>query len=461
MKALRDPQNLLADGLTAIREQFKVPKGFPPEVEAAAAEAAKRGAAEHADWTDRAFVTLDPASSTDLDQAFAIEQAGADLLLHYAIADVAWFVTDDDPVDREAWKRGVTTYLPGGKASLYPPVLSEHAASLLPDGPRPSTVLTVRVAPDGTVKLDAATRAVIRSGAKLAYATVTDAELPAGFVDLAKRIEAAEDRRGAARVDPPEQEVDRDEAGRFALRFRPYSLAETRNAALSLAANMAVADAMLAAGTGLFRVMAPPDDFAVERLRRTARAFRVDWPGDMPLEQCEKRLDPGKPSEAALMLAIRRAGQGASYAPFEPGKTPWHAPMAATYAHATAPLRRLADRYVLRAVLALANGRPVEDAVTAAFQRLPDVMRKAESRAGQVERAVIDLAEAALLSGREGTIFPAIVTDLGEAGARIQLRDLPVVARTAAHGVVPGAKIEVRLKSADPAQRTLEFERVS
>lgn len=461
MKTLRDPQNLLAEGLAAIRAQFKVPEGFPLEVEAAAAEAAKRPLTAHADWTDRPFVTLDPASSTDLDQAFAIEQSGADILLHYAIADVAWFVDDGDPVDGEAWKRGVTTYLPDGKASLYPKVLSEAAASLLPGGPRPAVVLTVRVAPDGGVKLDAATRAIIRSRAKLGYTTVRDEDLPAGFVELASRIAQAEDRRGAARVDPPEQEMERDEVGRFALRFRPYSLPETRNAALSLAANMAVADALFAAGTGLFRVMAPPDAFAVERLRRTARAFRIDWGEDMPLDRFERRLDPARPPEAALMLAIRRAGQGASYAPFEAGKIPWHTPMAATYAHATAPLRRLADRYVLRAVLSVAGGRPVEEAVTAAFQRLPDVMRKAEGRAGQVERAVIDLAETALLAGQEGTVFPAIVTDLGESGARIQLRDLPVVARTSAKAVVPGAKIAVRLNSADPARRMLEFERVS
>lgn len=465
MKALRDPRNLLAEGIAEIRAQFKVAEGFSPEVESAAAAAARRAPSAHVDWTDRAFVTLDPAGSTDLDQAFALERtgsrAGADILLHYAIADVAWFVADDDPIDREAWKRGVTMYLPDGKASLYPRVLSEKAASLLPDGPRASVVLTVRVAPDGEVKLDSATRAVIRSRAKLAYATARDEDLPTGFAELAARIAAAEDRRGAARVDPPEQEVERDADGRLILGFRPYSQAETRNAALSLAANLAVADAMLAAGTGLFRVMAPPDAFAIERLRRTAAAFRIDWPGAMPLEQFERRLDPARPPEAALMLAIRRAGQGASYAPHEPGETPWHAPMAATYAHATAPLRRLADRYVLRAILSLGNGEPVEKAVTAAFQRLPQVMRKAESRAGQVERAVIDLAEAVLLAGREGAVFPAVVTDVGETGARIQLRDLPVVARASAPGVMPGAEIDVRLRSADPARRTLEFEPVA
>ncbi|TGS08831.1 RNB domain-containing ribonuclease, partial [Mesorhizobium sp. M4B.F.Ca.ET.190.01.1.1] len=107
-----------------------------------------------------------PASSSDLDQAFSIETSGGDLLLHYAIADVTWFVDDGDAVDLEAWNRGQTLYLPDGKAGLYPPVLAEAAASLLPAGPRPAVVFAVRVAGDGAVKLDGAERAIIQSRAK-------------------------------------------------------------------------------------------------------------------------------------------------------------------------------------------------------------------------------------------------------------------------------------------------------
>jgi VacB/RNase II family 3'-5' exoribonuclease len=460
MKALSDPDQLLADGLAAIRAQFRVPEGFPPEVLAAAEQAARRMPSEHVDRTEMPFVTLDPASSTDLDQAFAIESAGADLLLHYAIADVAWFVADGDPLDLEAWQRGTTLYLPDGKAPLYPPVLSQGAASLLPDGPRPAVVFTVRVAADGAVKLDGAERAVIRSRAKLAYETVRDDQLPAGFADLARRIDAAEGARGASRVDPPEQEVEPDGEGRFVLRFRPRTQAEDRNAALSLAANMSVADVLLAARTGLFRVMARPDERAERRLRYTARALGLDWPKDVPLGQFERSLDAAAPAQAAFMLAIRRAGQGASYAAYRPGQLPWHAAMAATYAHATAPLRRLADRYVIQAVLAAANGRPVPTAVAEAFTRLPKVMAKAEARDGQVERAVVDLAEAAVLAGRERERFTAIVTDIDERGARIQLCGLPIVARTTARGVEPGERIEVRLEAADPVRRTLAFTRV-
>src|SRR5579871_678516 len=112
MKALADPTNALALGLAAIRAQYKVPEGFPPEVLAAAAAAARRTPNAHVDRTDLPFVTLDPATSTDLDQAFAIERDGGDLLLRYAIADVGWFVDDGGAIDAEAWRRGTTLYMP-------------------------------------------------------------------------------------------------------------------------------------------------------------------------------------------------------------------------------------------------------------------------------------------------------------------------------------------------------------
>ncbi len=461
MKTPVDSAYALADGLGAIRRQYRVPASFSPALLAAANAAAARRPTAHEDRTAQPFVTLDPASSTDLDQAFHIEPAGADLLLHYAIADVAWFVDDGDPLDVEAWTRGTTQYLPDGKASLYPPVLSEGAASLLPDGERPAVVFTVRVAPDGGVKLDGAARALIRSRAKLAYETVRDDQLPSGFNELSRRIAAAEAARGAARVDPPEQEVSRDDQGGYHLGFRPGLQSEVRNAALSLATNLAVADMLLAHHTGLFRTMVGPGARDIARLRYTAHAFRLDWPEGVTLDAFERGLDPADPRQAAFMLAIRRAGGGAVYAPWREGETPWHAAMAATYAHATAPLRRLADRYVIRAILALANGEAVPEVVSNAFVTLPKAMARADQMAGQIDRAVIDLAEAVMLQSRVGAHFAAVVTDLDDRGARIQLCDLAVVARVDAHHVAPGDRIMVELTAADPGQRQISFRRLA
>lgn len=458
-----DAAAALGRGFDQIRAENDVPTTFPTDVAAAAAQAARQPFADgHVDRTDVSFVTLDPASSTDLDQAFTIERgAGDDLILRYAIADVGWFVQPGDILDGEAFARGVTAYLPDRRSGLYPPVLAEGAASLLPDGPRSAIVFIVKVAGDGEVALDGVERAIIRSRAKLAYETAAAADLPAAFDDFAARIAAAEDRRGASRVDAPEQVVEPDGNDGFRIAFRPRLSNENANAAMSLATNLAVADLLLAHHTGLFRVMAEPDERSVRRLRFTAKALGLTWPAATSLGAFQRSLEPNAPRNAAFLMAVRRAGGGADYAPYTPGVVPWHAAMAATYCHATAPLRRLADRYVIEAALAIANDKPVPDAVQAAFATLPAAMDAADTRSSRVERAVIDLVEAVTLKGCEGRVYDSVVTDVDERGARIQITEPAVVARVNAHSVEPGDELKVRLVAADPAKRTVTFERIS
>jgi exoribonuclease R len=352
----------------------------------------------------------------------------------------------------------VTVYLPGAKVSLYPPLLSEGAASLLPDGPRPAILFTVRVDPSGAPQLQSVERVLIRSRAKLGYASAGEADLSPAFFELARRVQAAETARGAARVDPPQQEVVALPGGRYGLDFRPMSKIEHANASLSLAANLAVGDALLAAGTGLFRIMDEPGQRAVSRLRHTAKALGVDWPTNQPLEQREQSLDPNDRKDAAFMLAIRRAGSGARYAGFEEGARPWHAAMAATYVHATAPLRRLADRYVTEAALAIANGKPVPDWVEAAFPNLPDVMNRGEARASQVEGAVVELAETVALECRLGEVFEGRVVDIDDRGAKVQLCTEAVITRLPVDGLDLGQRVDLRLTEADPKRRLTRFE---
>lgn len=451
----------MAAGLDRIRAEAKIPGSFPPAVLAAAEEAARRvPGAEHRDRTGERFVTLDPASSIDLDQAFAIELAGDDVVLHYAIADVGWFVRPGDLLDVEAFERGVTVYLPDRRATLYPPVLSEGAASLLPDVDRPAVVFTVRVGPEGELALDGVERAVVRNRSKLAYDAVAASDLPDGFAELHRRIELAEVRRGAPRVEFPEQEIDRLPDGAYALAFRPRLASEEQNAALSLATNLAVGEALYAAGTGLFRVMPEVDERRIRRLRHAARALGLTWPADQPLDVFERSLDRADPRTSAFLLAIRRAAGGASYEPYRPGERPWHSAVAATYAQATAPLRRLQDRYVIEAALAVVNGRPVPDEIAGAFERLPAAMAQAEQRANRAEREALDLAEAVVLAGREGEVFEAVVIDEGEWGVEVQILDPAVLTRIQARHVDPGDSVRVRLVSSDPAESTVRFERV-
>lgn len=462
MRVRSSVQEAMAAGLDRIREECEIPDSFPAEVlEAAEAAAARTPGAEHRDRTAERFVTLDPESSVDLDQAFHVEVAGDDIILHYAIADVGWFVRPGDALDREAFERGVTVYLPDERATLYPPVLSEGAASLLPDVDRPAVVFTVRVADDGVSRIDGVERALIRNRAKLAYDSVTADDLPAGFDELHHRIEAAEAARGAPRVEFPEQEIDRDPSGRYSLVFRPRLESEEQNAALSLATNLAVADALLEAGTGLFRTMPDVDERRYRRLRHSARAFGLEWPTDVPLDAFERSLDRDDPRTSAFLLAVRRAAGGAGYEPYDPERPPWHSAIAAAYAQATAPLRRLQDRYVIEAMLAISAGRSVPDEIGAAFETLPKAMALGDQRAGRAERAAVELAEAVVLAGREGEIFDAVVVDESDRGVEIQISDPAVLTRITARRVDPGDDVRVRLESVDVDERRTEFERVS
>lgn len=453
--------DVFARGLDAIREEFAVPGPFPREVvrEATTAIAERYGAADRLDRTDLPMVTLDPATATDLDQAFAIETDGEELVLRYAIADLSVFVTPGGALERELWRRGVTVYLPDGKANLHPPVLADSAASLLPGDPRPAVLLTVPVDREGNARLAGVERVMVQSRSKLAYETVHPTELPPALAALADRVRAAEDRRGASRVEFPEQEVLNDPArpGQFVLQLRPRRRIEDDNATLSLAANLAVAEALRAARTGLFRVMEEPDERELRALRHTARALELDWPDGVDARTFQRSLDTADPSAAAFLLAVRRAGGAASYEPYTEAVVPWHAAIAAAYVHATAPLRRLADRYVLDAAVAVSAGEPVPGYVSTAFQQLPEVMRTADGRAAKVDRAVIDFAEAVALHGHEGERFDAMVLDADRGKARVQLRDIAVVAHVELPRAEPGQPVQLTLRQADPTTRRVEF----
>jgi exoribonuclease R len=289
---------------------------------------------------------------------------------------------------------------------------------------------------------------------------VADDDLPPGFVEIHRRVVAVEESRHAARVEFPEQHVEHRPDDRYVLEFRPRLKSEERNAALSLATNLAVAEALFAAGTGLFRVMPDVDHRDLHKLRLAAQAFGLEWAGGRSLDDFVRGLPRDDPRTSAFLIAIRRASGGASYEVFR-GTRPWHSAVAATYAHATAPLRRLQDRYVIEAALAIANGNAVPETISAAFDSLPAAMSRGEQRANRVERQALDLAEAVVLAGHEGHTFSAVVIDEGEWGVEFQIAEPAVLGRLTARHVDPGDSIRVRLERVDVTQGTAEFVRVA
>jgi exoribonuclease R len=469
----------LEAGFTAIEAEFQVPGPFSTDVldevsRTAAPAAVTSVLAEHdrEDLQRFEFVTLDPASSTDLDQAFCIEQEpDGTLLLHYAIADVAAFVPSGGPTETEAWSRGETIYTPRGRIPQYPQVVSENAGSLLPDGTRPAIVLDVAVDARGIATLRLVRKAVIRSRAKLAYETTDVSSLPF-LEEFARRVTLAEDNRGAMRTELSEQQLSQTDTGEHILELRSLLPSETANAALSLSANLAAGEYLAAAGIGLFRVMAKPDDHAMRSLQRLARALGLMWTTNESLAIFQRSLDVMNPKHRAFLVGARRAGGGASYATIGCGDEtaaelvdgkPFHAAIAGTYVHVTAPLRRLADRYVLELLCTLMKSGPagVTDKQRTQLGALPSVMRRSGALASGVERAGVDLAEAVMLESKIGQQFSATVLESSDSGAVVQISEPPVRARlsrsTIKHGAVAGAVVAVKLETVDVVSRSVKF----
>ena len=161
--------------------------------------------------------------------------------------------------------------------------------------------------------------------------------------------------------------------------------------------------------------------------------------------------------EAATLL------RGSSYAAFDgdPPDDPVHAALASTYAHTTAPLRRLVDRYVGEACIALSAGEEVPAWVRAELPTLPETMREAATRAGQYEAGIVSIVEAALLENHVGETFDAIVVDVNErrGGGLVAIRRPAITARCVGDDLPLGGRIRVRLEVADVMQRLVRFER--
>jgi VacB/RNase II family 3'-5' exoribonuclease len=465
----------LRAGIQAIQAELQVTPEFPPEVEQAAQQAAKNPRLPELDRTDLPFVTIDPATAQDLDQALHIERgSGSDenggYTVFYAIADVGAFVRPGDALDEEAHKRGETLYGADSKVPLYPKALSEDAASLLADQVRPALLWTIELDGDGDTVAGRVERALVRSRAKLSYAEVQD-QLDAGTAgpvftllkEVGERRLRKEAERGGVSLPLPEQEV-RVDGDHWSLEFRQQHPVEQWNAQISLLTGMTAAKLMVSAKTGLLRTLAPADPRDVKRLRRTARALRIDWPENQSYPDFVRSLDPATPSHAAMLVACTRLLRGSGYVGFA-GELPehtGHSAIAADYAHVTAPLRRLVDRYALEISVALSAGHEVPDWVVDRLGELPKTMQGSTRRANQYERAVLDLVEAAVLRDYVGESFDGVVVEVDDRDQRkgdVTIREPAVEAPIRDDQNLPlGTDVRARLTAADPRTRTIRFE---
>jgi exoribonuclease R len=451
----------------ALRHELEVPGDFPAQVEAEAADAAAHPVLPDEDATGIPFLTIDPAGSRDLDQALHLERSARGYRVHYAIADVSAFVHPGSAVDDEAHRRGETLYFPDTRVPLHPVTLSEDAASLLPGQTRPAVLWRIDLDETGEVTAVDVRRARVRSRNQFDYSGVQhqlDSGSPPDVFVLLREIGelclARARREHAIDLVLPEQQVAADGAGSWTLTVRRPLPVEAYNAQLSILTGRCAAQLMIEHRVGVLRTVPPPEAGAVHALRRAARALHIDWPDGAAPGDVLAAVDPADPHHVAFVEHAAALLRGAGYVTFDgsaPARTT-HAGIGAPYAHVTAPLRRLVDRYGSEVCLAVSAGASVPTWVTDQLAGLPDVMQQADQLAHAADRAVVDATEAWLLQDRVGQTFGATVLDADEHAATIILDAPPVRARCTGAGLEAGTRITARLTTADVATRGVRFE---
>ncbi len=468
----------------SLRELFELPADFPPAVTDAAANATDRFARDRVDARDVEFVTIDPPGSLDLDQAVCIQRTETGYRCNYAIADVGAFVAPGSPIDLEAKRRGQTIYLPDGNVPLHPRILSENKASLVAGEDRPAIWWQVETDASGSLTQVRVRRAIVHVRERLDYPTLQQ-QLDAGqplhpaialLPEWGHLREQQAHDAGAIELQLPEQDLELID-GEWQLRLEPRTQIDGWNAQCSIATGIAAAHIMLAANVGLLRTLPAPDADTIATFRKVARALSVTVTDDATPGTILDSLEPGSPESLALNAAATKLLRGAGYEAFDgaPPATAWHAGVAASYAHATAPLRRLADRHVNEICVAASAGAwvplqhepdnaPTLDAtavpasIRAELPELAGIMQASGKRASDVDNTAINLGEAVALQHRVGETFTAALLRPadGNHDAEIYVMTPPVIAQCA--GDVPaGELVKVTLTVAEPAKQRVRF----
>ncbi len=485
------PARLLADGARDARDLDLVTIDPPGSMDLDQAVLLERLSAQ-TETGSAADRTTDTAATGH------VSGLSATYRIHYAIASLATFVTPGGALDDELSRRGETIYAPDAATPLHPEVLSHGAASLLEDVDRPACLWTIDLDARGEVVSARVERALVRSRARLTYGQVQAAidgegtlpssaptDLPGLLAEIGRLRLEREVARGGISMTTPEQVVEVTEAAESAgdsesaeapgpsgyrLAYRVPVPAEQYNAQISLLAGMCAARIMVECGVGILRTLPParPEDYA--RLRRVAAALGIDWPAAQPYSEFVRGLDHAVPAHAAFMDQAMSLFRGSGYLAFGAGgvgvpaddeasdtEEAVHSAIAARYAHVTAPLRRLVDRYGEEVCIAACAQAPVPEWVLQALPDLPDVMEQTGKRARAIGRGALTVLEALVLRGHEDEVFDGVITSEREGRGELVLTEPAVVTEVrrgsgqSGDRLPIGERVRVRLLSADPA----------
>ncbi len=500
VRALRRLETPDDRALMRVLARYAIPTEPSPEAlgELDAVRAKPHAPGARRDLRDVPTVTIDAASTRDIDDAISVIPPLGDgaLRLLVSIADVGAFVPEGSALDRDARERATSVYLAGRVIPMFPEALSADWLSLLPGVDRCCLTAELRIDNEGHVTSVDVYRSLIRSWARLTYdevarfldrGEVSPAMEPARavmpwFRTVSSRLRLARTRRGGVEIGREEARVVVDPATGAASSIenvRPTS-AHALIERCMVAANEAVAQWLVQRGVpGMFRVHDEPGFDRVQALEDFATNFGIaaGFGGrlsPLALAAFDHQIT-GMPAEAAIRAVMLRALGPARYTVTPAGHYGLAAPL---YLHFTSPIRRYADVVVHRTLARYLDGDrawvPNDPAVEA-------LSRHINGRARNAARAETDrqrMLAAQYIGDRLGEDFPARITRVRPFGLVAQL-DGSLIEGTLPLDALPdgpftvdgregaavsptkrwevGMRVEVRVLSADASSGRVTF----
>lgn len=469
---LGDPSGARAVSLIAIH-QHGIPDQFPDAVIAEADKAAPVGLKGREDLRDLPLVTIDPIDARDRDDAvYAMpdDEPGnpGGHVIWVAIADVAHYVTPGSALDREARRRGNSTYFPDRVVPMLPDILSGDLCSLHEHVDRACMAVRMRIDAHGAKISHRFTRGLMRSQASLHYAQVQAAidgqadEKTAPLLEpVLKPLYAAYAALVQARaarqpldLDLPERKIVLDDAGKvtsvaYYERFDAHKLIED----MMILANVAAAEELIRLKRPLlFRVHEEPSPLKLDTLREVAEASGMTLAKGQVLKTAHlNRLlsqAQGTEFDELINLTTLRSMTQAYYHPENFG----HFGLALrNYAHFTSPIRRYSDLIVHRALIA-GHGWGKDGLSAWDVENLDETAKlisEAERRSMAAERDTTDRYLAAFLADRVGSTFTGRISGVQRFGLFVKLDE------TGADGLIPIRAVGREFFHFDDASQTL------
>jgi ribonuclease R len=437
-----------------------IPTEFPDDVlqaaERAPQEVRAEDLADRVDLRDRSFMTIDPETARDFDDAVCVEPSPKGpqwTRLWVAVADVSHYVRPGAALDREARVRGCSVYLPDRAIPMLPKELSSGICSLNPEVDRLAMVVRMEVDPHGDVHDEYYCAAVINSHARLDYPGVAaalagDLRGPRAryreflpdlerMQALAKKMRARRIERGSLDFDLPEAKVllDQDDPRRV------RDIVQSRGDAAVKGAYQLVEDFMLAANEAVarhfrnreldtvWRIHDVPADERLQQFAELAQAFGLKF--DPEDGRSPKKLRDllsslhGRPMERPLNFMLLRTLKQAVYDVVNVGHFGLAAP---DYLHFTSPIRRYPDlivhrllKHSLHADGLPAGGPPPTRPARETLQQMASESSAAERRAMEAERDVIDLYRAVLMRDHIGEEYDGTIAGVAAFGLFVQI----------------------------------------